>query len=428
MSRHSVFATEDSLSSSRRARTRRATVMGMMAVLLPVLAILAAVSVNLAHIQVTRTELLVATDASARAGSRAFSETQTVSAAKMVAANVAAMNMVDDQPLLLDLSDGAGEVQFGITTQPNGVNGRYVFQQVPTGAVESGLETASAFRVLGRRESDSLSGKVSLAIPGVLQQHDFASTQEAVAMQVDRDIALVIDRSGSMEFLNLNWPSGISPFSNAALNAGVAAGLLRQDWRGYYFYANGINSSSYQQWAWQDFYELGPTPSSPWQDLLTAVDAFLGVLDMTVQEEQVSVASYATNASLDTPLATDYNLIRDTIHSLDVIGATAIGRGMQEGIKALRGAGARPQASKTMVVMTDGVHNRGIRPDAVARTLVSQNNLTIHTVTFGDGADQQLMRNVATIGGGSHYHADSGAELVAIFEEIANNLPTILTK
>jgi hypothetical protein len=55
-------------------------------------------------------------------------------------------------------------------------------------------------------------------------------------------------------------------------------------------------------------------------------------------------------------------------------------------------------------------------------------NLTIHTVTFGEGADQDLMQDVAVIGGGNHYHAANGSELVAIFEEIANNLPTILTQ
>ena len=49
-------------------------------------------------------------------------------------------------------------------------------------------------------------------------------------------------------------------------------------------------------------------------------------------------------------------------------------------------------------------------------------------MTFGEGADEELMEEVALIGGGKHYHAASGAELVAIFEEIANNLPTILTQ
>jgi hypothetical protein len=81
-----------------------------------------------------------------------------------------------------------------------------------------------------------------------------------------------------------------------------------------------------------------------------------------------------------------------------------------------------------MVVMTDGMHNSGIDPVAVAQTFMSNYNLTIHTVTFGENADKVRMRNVASIGGGRHYHADTGQELVAIFQEIANNLPTILTQ
>jgi hypothetical protein len=38
------------------------------------------------------------------------------------------------------------------------------------------------------------------------------------------------------------------------------------------------------------------------------------------------------------------------------------------------------------------------------------------------------MINVAAIGGGNHYHSDTGDDLVPIFREIANNLPTILTQ
>lgn len=428
MSNHLNFAAEALHRNSRRANTRRASVMGMMAVLLPVLAILAAVCINLAHIQVTRTELMVATDAAARAGGRAFSETQTVSAAKTVAANVAAMNMVNDLPLQINTANGAGEVQFGTTTQPNGVSGRYVFQQIPTATVESGQEVASAFRVLGRRESNSMSGKVPLIIPGVLQHHEFSTTQEAVAMQVDRDISLVLDRSGSMDDIEFDWPSGDSPWSGDALDAGVDAGALYQNWRGNYYYSSGYDSVTYQQWAWEEHFELGPAPTNAWQDLVAAVDAFLNVLDTTSQEEQVSVASYSSSATLDTYLEKNFTTIRNTVDGLNTGGSTAIGKGMQEGIKALVAAAARPYASKTMVVMTDGMHNRGVYPDAVATSLMAAYNLTIHTVTFGEGADQDLMQTVATIGGGKHYHAASGAELVAIFEEIANNLPTILTK
>ena len=162
--------------------------------------------------------------------------------------------------------------------------------------------------------------------------------------------------------------------------------------------------------------------------MIDAVNAFLDVLAVTSQEEQVSVASYSNWASLDSWLEKDHSNVRSTILGLNVGGATGIGNGMQEGMKALLDSAARPFAAKTMVVMTDGIHNSGISPVSVANSLIGSYNLTIHTVTFGSGADESLMGTVADIGGGDHYHADDADELITIFEEIANNLPTILTQ
>jgi len=409
-----------------RADARRGAVLGLMAILLPVLAILAAFCVNLAQMQLTRTELMVATDAAARAGGRAFSELQTVDAAKTTAVNVAAMNMVDGEPLQLRPGDGANEIEFGFTTQPAGVNGRYHFQKIPTSQVASGTVFASALRVHGRRDGGSLSGPVPLVIPGLLDANEFHTMQQSVAMQVDRDISLVLDRSGSMDDVEYDW-EGNDPFTWGPFNAAVSNGMLY--WYGGNLYLSpGYSLQDYMEWAWEDYFGLGQWPTSAWQDLVVAVDAFLNVLDDTSQEEQVSVASYSSSATLDCYLEKNFNIVRSTVAGLNTGGNTAIGRGMQEGILALLDAAARPYAAKTMVVMTDGMHNTGISPVNVATSLISNYNLTIHTVTFGDGADQALMQQVANIGGGKHYHAATGAELVSIFEEIANNLPTILTK
>ena len=78
-----------------------------------------------------------------------------------------------------------------------------------------------------------------------------------------------------------------------------------------------------------------------------------------------------------------------------------------------------------MVVMTDGIHNTGIDPDDVAELIINSSDIRIHTITFGQSADQQLMQEVAQIGGGKHYHADDAEERFG-FREITDNLPTIL--
>ena len=173
---------------------------------------------------------------------------------------------------------------------------------------------------------------------------------------------------------------------------------------------------------------LGEPPQTAWEELKKAVDVFLDVLDGTDQEEQVSLVSYASTARIDIWLEKDFDVIRDRMDWLRPDGATAIGDGMEGGIRTILSSTARPFAAKTLLVMTDGIHNRGKHPVTVAREAVRDYDVTIHTVTFGGGADKALMREVAEIGGGEHYHADTGAQLQAIFDEIANNLPTIMTQ
>lgn len=411
-----------------RPHNRRGSVLGLMAIILPVLALLAAFCVNLAHMQLTRTELMVATDAAARAGSRAFSEAQTVEAAKAAAFATAAMNNVNNEPLQLETGDGSNDIEFGHSTQPNGRFGRYVFNKVPTASVNSGNAIVSSIRVHGRRQAGSLSGNVRMVIPGLLGQDVFETDLDSIAMQVDRDIALVLDRSGSMGWYTFDWPEGADPNDSDVKDAAVDAGIMYINRRGKYRYTNGNNEDSYNLWAWEDHFGLPNVPTKPWDDLVLAVDAFVGVLDTTVQNEQLSLSTYSTYGTLDQYLHSDYNLITNEIDTLGPNGRTGIGRGMEKGLDTFLDSAARPFAEKTMVVMTDGIHNEGTYPDVVATSMAASYKLTIHTVTFGAGADQELMQTVATIGGGRHYHAETGAQLVAIFEEIANNLPTILTK
>jgi len=414
----------------RSARRRRGTVMAMMAIILPVLAILAAFAINAAHMQLTRTELFIATDAAARAAGRAFSEVQTIDAARDAAVATGALNTVNGDPLRIRPEDYHAEIEFGRTEQFGGTNSRYHFVKIPTSQIQAGT-VASAVRVHGKRLDDSLGGKVPMIIPGLLGMDHFETQHNSVAMQVDRDISLILDRSGSLEEVDFEWAPWQDPFSSSALYWASNQGVLHRwyshgRWR--YAYASGYDSTTYQQYMYENYFDRGPAPTTPWQDLVQAVNAFLDVLADTSQEEQVSVASYSTSATLDTWLESDHTVVRSTVASLPTGGWTAIGQGMQEGIQALLDNRARPFAAKTMVVMTDGNQNRDPWAQDVARAMIQNMPLTIHTVTFGEGANQQDMQEVAAIGGGKHYHAATGEDLVRIFEEIANNLPTILTK
>ena len=128
---------------------------------------------------------------------------------------------------------------------------------------------------------------------------------------------------------------------------------------------------------YENYFNKGTPPTNAWQDLEVAVNAFLDVLDTTSQEEQVSLASYSSSATLDTLLEKDLQIIRNKVKQLNTGGNTAIGKGMQEGIEGLIHSRARPFAAKTMVVMTDGMQNQTPWAQPIAQGLVSNYLLTM---------------------------------------------------
>ncbi len=374
-------------SKNYRQADRRGAIVVLCAILLPVLVILSAFAIDVAWMQLVRTELRTATDAAARAAAKELSLEQNVNDARRAAKRTASRNLVAGQPLRLRNN----QVLFGESSQSDSTQ-RFSFS--------TGGNTINGVRVTGSRAAGSRDGAVDLFFGGVLGTHTYEPVHQAMSTVMDRDICIVIDRSGSMG-LDIDF---------AGTGNGQNCGPMATDTR---------------------FYALGQ-----------AIQAFLSELEDTYPEEQVALASYSTNntircggdrhrfnvSSLDCTLSLDYDRVTaamDEYMTNGIGGGTAIGAGLQEGIDAL--SGARPYAIKTIVLMTDGRHNSGTTPETVALNSASD-DVVIHTVTFSPNADIARMENVASIGGGQHFHADTAVDLAIIFREIARTLPVLLTE
>jgi len=356
------------------------------AVCLPLLVIMAAFAIDVAWMQLCRTELRTATDAAARAGAKELSLKQNETAARTKAKEAAARNLVAGEPLVVQDK----EIEVGKSLQEG--NGRFKFTV--------GAAKPNAVRVFGKRTGDSKSGPVDLMFSQVLGVDQFEPTEVAASTQLDRDICLVVDRSGSMM-----W---------------------------------NLNNDSYPKKT-KECDPPHPTLSR-WGALATSVEAFLAELNTTVQDERVALASYSSKTTecgntykisqIDSDLVADYGIISTKMNNLSskpVKGSTAISAGLDEGIKVLTGAKIRPFAVKTIVLMTDGVHNLGKEPVESAKVAAAK-DIVIHTITFSDNADIKRMKAVAAAANGKHFHATTQAQLTAIFREIAATLPVLTTQ
>ena len=457
----------------------------LFAFLLPVLLVFSALAINLCYMQMTTTQLKIASDSSSHAGGRALSVFQDTQRAIDEMDRYAQLNPVAGQRLEIPQDDT--HMQFG---EANLVNGKYEFTQHPRSDVDendgslvvnsvqvvAGVNTPHAFRFQAANKQ-------------------FDATRSSITHQRDRDIAMVIDRSGSMlEYIDLPFMDRIlialedaNWISEAEFNL-TGYGQSNRVYRQYYTnntlnrmnrlaeqyenanhelaprirqatdYAESLqlhlktpkfsrNTETFSYAGsternigsdWYDRFSDGMVEQAPdfsrWTALVEALDEFFTVLESTDQEEQVALVVFSANAEAESVLTKDYDELRELAAEIVPLGGTEIGRGLKRGLQEVvnyedsgQPANSRPFAEKMIVVMTDGV-GTGESPVDVAEAFKRENPAAvIHTVTFGEGADQDTMVQVAEKGGGNDYHANNASELAEEFREIANIPPTIFT-
>ncbi len=421
--RHSPANPKQYLPETGHPHGRRGAIAPLMALLLPVIILVCGMAVNIAYMQLSSTQLQVAVDASSRAGGRALSEFQNIDTAMQYAVNAAAANSVIGKSVVLDSTESSGEIVFGTNGRANNGFGRYTFTPQDRQAIRNKSAKATAMRITGKRTVGSASGPVELLFFGFGPFGNFQPVANSTATQVDRDIALVVDRSGSMvesirDYTQYYYTETYYDSRGRKKTRNVWTDSdMEDEYNLYNTQLKNFNNNN------------GPAPdASRWAALGSGVQQFLNVLEGTDQEEQVSLCSYSSSATRNCSLTKTFSTVTTKLNSLRPSGNTAIGSGLSKGAEAVRISPSRPYAAKTIIILTDGLQNSGTDPVTVATSTMNSQNVVIHTITFSDDADIDRMEQVADIGKGKHYHAVNGQDLIDIFEEIANNLPTIITE
>lgn len=360
--------------------------MVLIVILLPALFALSALAINIAYMEAANTEIQIAADAAVRAAGRTYALTGDKSLALADAREAAARNPIGTYVLPI----AAGDLEFGVSTRTDQVSG-YEF-------TSSGAGKGNSVRLSTNSLSSGSAAGIDPVFPFFGSGFKIRPLRTATSTQGVIDIALVVDRSGSMAYAS----DELADYPPAPANAPPG---------------------------W-DFDDPCP-PGARWLDLIAAVKTFRDELDQSPQEELLALSTYNHESATPVKLSTDYQVVIDELVSISTnfsAGGTAVGRGIHEGIGAVFDPNqSRDFASKVIVVMTDGVHNYGSSPYGAAETCANR-GVTLFTVTFSDEADQALMQDLAERSGGQHFHAVTAAQLKQAFQDIARSLPTLLTQ
>ena len=106
-------------------------------------------------------------------------------------------------------------------------------------------------------------------------------------------------------------------------------------------------------------------------------------------------------------------------------GGTNVTAGLREARLHFADQGSA-NVEKIIICLTDGVHNapNEDEPWDEATTCLDE-DITVHTITFSDGANEEDMILTAENGGGSHSHAPDEDSLKAIFKRLAGSVAFI---
>ena len=187
--------------------------------------------------------------------------------------------------------------------------------------------------------------------------------------------------------------------------------------------------------------EFAGAPAQPMQAVKDAVGFMADLINELDTDDQLSLEVYGTIGRHEVDLTQSHLSIKDRMNELqaghyDIY--TNIGDGIQRAIEELTSDRARGSSRKMIILLTDGQANRPSGTDAkeYARNkarAAANLGMRIFAVSVGAGADQSLMRDIADIGHGEHFHAggsveEYSAELTEIFLRLGGQRPVELIR
>jgi Ca-activated chloride channel family protein len=158
------------------------------------------------------------------------------------------------------------------------------------------------------------------------------------------------------------------------------------------------------------------------------------------QSDRIGLVAFAAQALTQVPITTDYAVLEAALADLHIgtiEDGTAIGTGIATSANRLRRA---PGKSKVIILLTDGVNNRGTVDPRTAAQAAAAFGIRIYTIGVGTEGeapvptdvgptglryrmmpveiDEQLLGEVATMTGGRYFRATDSESLRHIFAEI----------
>jgi Ca-activated chloride channel homolog len=161
---------------------------------------------------------------------------------------------------------------------------------------------------------------------------------------------------------------------------------------------------------------------------VSRLEALIEVIKMFIEDredDRFGIVGFAKFAYLASPLTLDKNWVKQILEDVNTGTGTAVGDGIMLSVDYLQ---ENPDREKTIILVSDGLSNRGTAPLDAARYAAEQ-GIRIYTVRIIPGLlrpdryQQNVLYRIAHETGGQFYQATDSVSLMSIYDEI-NKLET----
>lgn len=167
--------------------------------------------------------------------------------------------------------------------------------------------------------------------------------------------------------------------------------------------------------------------------------------------DRIGLILFSAHSFIKCPLTLDYNVLLTLLQDVDLTDpeddGTAIGTAIVSALNRLRTSSAK---SKVIILLTDGVNNRGSISPLDAARISRRMNVRIYTIGVGSNAparylvqepegtkryvtalvkiDEESLKAIAAITGGQYFKATNSASLSEIYKQIGKMEKTKVTE
>jgi len=155
--------------------------------------------------------------------------------------------------------------------------------------------------------------------------------------------------------------------------------------------------------------------------------------------DRIGLVVYSAESFTQCPLTTDHAVLINLFHDIKsgmIEDGTAIGMGLANAVSRLKDSKAK---SKVIILLTDGVNNRGSIAPLTAAEIARTFNIRVYTIGVGTQGtapapvqtpygvqirqvpveiDEQILQQIAQVTDGKYFRATNNQKLIEIYKEI----------